>query len=395
VDALVGAMIGVGSSAMGADVIVVGLGTMGSAAVEVLSRRGVGVVGIDRWAPPHERGEHAGGSRIIRLAYAEGTSYVPLLRRSYELWEDLQHRAQTRLLTTTGGLTIGAPESSLVAGVLASAEAHGIDCERLDEKAMAERFPQFRLADGEAAVFDPAAGVLAPEAAIDSCLSIAEVAGARLMVDTLVTGWRATPSGVTVSTSAGEVTGDRLVLCPGPGAPALLADLEVPWRVQRRLQHFWAPEGGSSLYEPGKFPVWMWESPAGLVGYGLPRQDPPGGTKAAFHDADDPADFDAGAAPATVAESQVVREWLAPRLPDLGAGEWLGATACMYTLTPDEDFVVGRHPAHDNVAVAAGFSGHGFKFLPVMGEILADLAVGGATEHPIGVFDPARYGATP
>jgi sarcosine oxidase len=200
-----------------------------------------------------------------------------------------------------------------------------------------------------------------------------------------------------VHTTAGDVTGDRLVLCPGAGAPALLADLEVPWRVERRLQHFWRPEGEPAGYDPQRFPVWMWEFAPGAVGYGLPWQDPPGGVKAAFHQANagptasDPTDIDAGAAPASPGEEAPMREWLRTRLPTVAAGEWLGGDGCLYTLTPDEHFILGAHPEHANVAVAAGFSGHGFKFLPVVGEVLADLAIEGATAHPIAVFAPERF----
>jgi sarcosine oxidase len=383
---------------MGAEVIVVGLGTMGAATAEALTRRGARVHGVDRWAPPHERGSHAGGSRIIRLAYAEGVAYVPLLRRSYELWHDLQARGRRRLLTPTGTLTVGRPDRPLVAGVLRSAEQHGLAHEVYDSESVAGRFPQFGLAADEVAVLDPAGGVLHPEAAVDTCLSLAEIAGARLDLDVPVTGWTATADGVAVHTSGGDIRGDRLVVCPGAGAPGLLADLEVPWQVERRLQHYWRP-AVPEAFDHSRFPAWMWESGPGEVAYGLPGQDPPGGVKAAFHHANagvgrtDPADIATGAAPASADEALPVRDWLARRLPALAEGRWVGATACLYTLTPDTDFVVGLHPAHPNVAVAAGFSGHGFKFMPVIGEILADLVLGGATEQPIELFDPARFAA--
>jgi len=370
---------------------------MGSATVEALGRRGVRVIGLDRWAPPHERGAHAGGSRIIRLAYAEGEVYVPLLRTAYELWDALQRRAQRRLRTPSGVLTVGPRDWPVVSGVLASARAHDLELAELDPAEAADRFPQFHLADGEVALFDPAGGMLDPEGAIDACLSLAEVAGATLKVDVAVTGWRATASGVTVQTTAGDLTGDRLVLCPGAGAPALLADLEVPWRVERRLQHFWRPAGDPAAFDARRFPAWMWEFTPGALAYGLPWQHPPGGVKAAFHQANagptasDPADVDTGAAPASPEEALPVRDCLRTRLPVIAAGDWLGGSGCLYTLTPDEHFVLGRHPAHANVAVAAGFSGHGFKFLPVVGEILADLAIDGTTRHPIDPFAPDRF----
>ncbi len=356
----------------GADVIVVGLGTMGSATAEALARRGATVVGLDKWAPPHEHGAHSGGTRIMRLAYAEGASYVPLIRRAVQLWDDLQARAQRRLLTPNDALTIGPPDAPLMRGVLGTVRAHRLEHTELDRDELAKRYPQFRPADGEVTVVDPAGATIYPEAAIDSCLSLAEVAGARLDVDVLVTGWRADASGVTVSTSAGEVTGDRLIVCAGAGAPQLLGDLEVAWRVERRLQHYWRPRTDAV------FPAWMWDSGQGVTAYGLPWQDPPGGVKAAFHH---PVQGD----------REDVRAWLADRLPEVAEGDWLGATPCWYTLTPDEHFILGRHPAHPNVAVGAGFSGHGFKFMPVIGEILADLALDGRTAHGIDLFAPDRF----
>jgi len=359
-----------------ADVIVVGLGTMGSAAAEGLARRGATVIGLDRWAPPHEHGAHSGGTRIMRLAYAEGASYVPLIRRSWELWGELQSRAGQRLLTPHEAVTIGRPDGALLGGVLETVRAHGLDHVTLDRDGLAKRYPQFRPADDEVAVVDPAGATIYPEAAIDTCLSLAEVAGARLDVDVQVTGWRATASGVTVTTSAGEVSGDKLVICAGNGAPELLRDLEVPWRVERRLQHYWRPHTES------RFPAWMWNSGAGVTAYGLPWQDPPGGVKAAFHHP-------------TRGEQAEVRAWLADRIPEVAEGDWLGATPCWYTLTPDEHFILGLHPAHENVVVGAGFSGHGFKFMPVIGEILADLALTGQTVHNLTLFAPGRFAATP
>jgi sarcosine oxidase len=356
----------------GADVIVVGLGTMGSATAEVLARRGASVIGLDRWAPPHEHGAHSGGTRIMRLAYAEGASYVPLIRRATQLWDDLQARAERRLLTPNDTLTIGRPDVPLLRGVLGTVRAHNLEHVELDREELAKRYPQFRPADDEIAVVDPAGATIYPEAAIDSCLSLAEVAGARLDVDVTVTGWRAGANGVKVSTSAGELTGDRLIVCAGAGAPELLGDLEVPWRVERRLQHYWRPR------TEAVFPAWMWDSGQGITAYGLPWQDPPGGVKAAFHH------------PVQGDEADL-RAWLAHRLPEVAEGHWLGATPCWYTLTPDEHFILGLHPAHPNVAIGAGFSGHGFKFMPVIGEILADLALDGATAHGIDLFAPSRF----
>jgi sarcosine oxidase len=362
---------------MRGDVIVVGLGTMGAAAADSLARRGLRVVGLDRFTPPHEHGEHAGGSRIIRLAYGEGAEYVPLLRRAYELWADLEERAEVRLLRSTGALTVGRPDTPLVVGVLAADAAHGLGCTRLSPQETAERYPPFRLSDEEVAVLDPAGGMLAPESAIAACLGLAERAGAQLRRGVAVTGWTATAGGVTVHTDDGNVTGDRLVLCPGTGAPALLGLAGQQLRVEPRMQHYWRPAADPGGYRADRFPAWMWEYEPGRIAYGLPWQEPPGGVKAAFHDA--------------LGDAHAMRDWLRDRLPAMAEGAWLGGTECRYTLTPDEHFVVGHHPADERVSVAVGFSGHGFKFMPVVGEVLADLAVDGVTRYPVDMFAPDRF----
>jgi sarcosine oxidase len=376
------------------DVIVVGLGSMGSAAAYQLAARGARVLGLDRFHPPHGRGAHAGGTRIIRLAYAEGAEYVPLLRRAYELWTAVEQETGVDLMTTTGGLMLGPADGATVSGALASARTHGLDHELLDAADVRRRFPAFTPRDDEAALYEEVAGLVRPEAAIGAYLKLAAAAGAELRYGVPVTGWRAGAGGVTVETPDGELSADRLVLSPGAWAPALLADLAVPFDVQRRVQHYFRSPGPE--YEPGNFPIWIWEYEPDAWVYGLPAADGAGhaqAVKAAFHRLDDPADPDAGAAVARPAEGAAVRACLEPRLPALAVSDWLGGKHCLYTLTPDEHFVLGRHPDHETVAVAAGFSGHGFKFVPVVGEILADLALTGATAHPIGLFAPDRFEA--
>ena len=378
------------------EVIVVGLGSMGAAAAYQLARRGVRVLGVDRFAPPHPQGAHTGGSRIIRMAYAEGASYVPLLRRAYELWREVERAAEIDLLRPSGGLMLGRPESSTVSGALATALAHGLDHELLDAAQIRRRFPVFAPADEEVGVYEEVAGILRPEAAVTALLDLAAGAGAELRYGVRVTGWRAGAGRVTVETPDGEVTAERLVLCPGAGAGDLLADLPVPFRVERRVQHYWATPGEE--FAPDRCPVWIWASGPDVAAYGMPATDPPrdwaDGTpvvKAAFHTGDGqphPADDLGEVRPSEV---RSMLEWITPRLPTLPGSHRLGGRPCRYTLTPDEHFVLGPYPGRQNVTVAAGFSGHGFKFVPVIGEILADLAQHGVTGHQIELFAPDRF----
>jgi sarcosine oxidase len=205
-----------------------------------------------------------------------------------------------------------------------------------------------------------------------------------------VTGWEGGPNGVTVRISGDEIEADRLVIAPGAWATGLL-QLPLPLRVERRIQHFWRP-ADPSLFEPARMPVWIWGH-GDDAGYGVPIVD--GVVKAALHygpDAAERADPDEGAESARPEEVEAMRGWLATRVPSLAAGAWVGAKPCLYTLTPDEHFVVGPHPEHRAVALACGFSGHGFKFAPLIGAILADLVVDGRTAHDITKFDPCRFG---
>lgn len=369
------------------DVIVIGLGSMGSAAAYHLASRGARVIGLDRFAPPHSRGAHAGGSRIIRMTYAEGPSYVPLLRRAYTLWDQLSSLTGISLVTPTGGLFLGPPLSPTVAGALRSARDHGLAHEVLDAAEIRRRYPAFTPADDEMAVYDEAAGIVTPEAAITALHTLAVEAGADLRYGAAVALWKATDSGVAVTLEDGSVlTADRLIISPGGWAPGLL---DLPIRIERRLQHYWTPSG--SGFAVGEFPVWIWEDATGAAAYGMPAFGPSAHVKAAFHHATDPASASVGAAPPRPGEEEPVRTWLSHRLPRLSSAGYAGGKQCLYALTPDENFVIGRHPSWDRVAVAAGFSGHGFKFVPVVGEILADLSTGVAPSYDLSLFAPSRF----
>ena len=371
-------------------VIVVGLGTMGAAAAWRLAERGASVLGLDRFSPPHRRGAHAGGSRIIRMAYMEGAAYVPLVRRAFPMWEQLAARTGTSLLTPTGGLFLGRSDSVAVAGTAATARAYDVVHEVLDAAEVRRRFPAFTPADDEVGVYEAGAGLLRPEAAIGAMLELARAAGAELRAGVAVTGWGTDPDGAWVDTPDGRLRADRLVFSPGAWAGRLLADLGLPLRVERRVQHYWRP-ADLAAYAPERFPVWLWDAADGSTGYGIGAVD--GAVKSGMHSGGGTVDPDEGAGAATASEVDQMRDWLTPRVPAVAAGTWVGSVECTYTLTPDEDFIVGAHPEHPRVALACGFSGHGFKFAPVVGDVLADLALTGGTDAPVALFDPARFRA--
>jgi sarcosine oxidase len=371
------------------DVTVVGLGGMGSAAAAHLAARGQRVLGLERFGPAHALGSSHGGSRIIRQSYFEDPAYVPLLQRAYELWERAERDSGADLLTITGGLYLGRPGFRTVAGSLAAAQEHGLPHELLDAAEIRRRFPTLRPEDGEVALYEEIAGFVRPEASVSAHLSLAACAGAELHFEEPVQSWEADGDGVRVTTAAGTYAAERLVICPGAWAPQLLADLGVPFTIERQLLYWFQPSGGTAPYE--RHPIWIHHADDGLQLYGFPAIDgPDGGVKVSFFrhgNVTTPETIDRVVHPDEVAFVASRLDAFAPGT----AGRYLRGAACMYTTTPDEHFVVAVHPAHENVTVACGFSGHGFKFVPVIGEIVADLSTTGTTAHPIALFDPRRH----
>jgi sarcosine oxidase len=371
------------------DVIVVGLGGMGSAAAAHLAGRGVRVLGLERFGPAHALGSSHGGSRIIRQAYFEDPAYVPLLRRSYELFEQLEADSGADLLTITGGLYLGPPDAETVAGSRRAAEEWDLPHEVLDAAEVRRRFPTFDPADDEVGVYEAIAGFVRPEATVTAHLERAAARGAELRFEEPALEWADDGDGVRVTTAAGTYSAQSLVICPGAWAPQLLADLEVPLTVERQVMYWFQPDGGVRPFEPDRHPIWIHGSDDRQL-YGFPAIDgPSGGVKAAFFRRGvvcSPETIDREVRPEEAETIAAHLRTFLPTMPD----RLLTAVACMYTTTPDQHFVIATHPRHERVTVACGFSGHGFKFVPVVGEILADLALTGATDHPIGLFDPRR-----
>jgi sarcosine oxidase len=372
------------------DVIVAGLGGMGSAAAYELAGRGKKVLGLERFSPAHDRGSSHGRSRIIRQAYFEGPEYVPLLLRAYELWEQLERETGHELMTLTGGLMIGREDGDLVSGSVASADEHDLPYELLDVGEMRRRFPAYAPGPDTVALYEERAGFVRPEETVKAHLDLAGSSGADLRFEEPVLSWEATDGGVRVETPESVYEAERLVISPGAWAPRLLASLGIPLEVTRQVMFWFEPTNGLEPFLPARFPIFIWEPDDGNMFYGFPAQDDDRGVKAAFFRAGgSPTDPETIDREVREEEADFLRGYLAEHVPEL-AGRCLDARACMYTNTPDEHFVISLHPEHPQVAVACGFSGHGYKFCSVVGEILADLATEGSTPHPIDLFSPAR-----
>lgn len=362
---------------------------MGAAALAECASRGVRAIGVDRFARRHVLGASTGKSRIVRQAYYEHPAYVPLLLRAYERWRALERTSDVRLLELCGLLMAGDDRSEVIGGALRAAREHGLAIEEWSAADVRARYPGLGIRDEERAVFEPLGGFVRPEAAVSALLGVAERAGATTRFDCAMRSWAERPGGVRVELEDGSsLEASRLILTLGPWFGVTLAELGIPLRVQRNVQVWFAPS--THAYDLGSFPVFLVDRanlPAPL--YGFP--DAGDGVKAAFHGVGgtvlpDGMDRTVEASRDVAPLAEALDAWMPG-----AAGAVLDAKACMYALTPDADFAIGLHPASDRVVVCGGFSGHGFKFASVVGEIAADLALDGDTALDIGFLSLRRF----
>ena len=369
------------------DAIVIGVGGMGSAALYELARRGRRVLGLDQFHPPHNRGSSHGHTRIIRRAYYEHPSYVPLVCRAYEKWYDLEQRTGRHLLTGCDCLTIGPAGGELVTGVRRSADEHGLAVESLTAAEVVKRFPAFRPGDDAVVVLEHGAGFLFGEDCVDAHCEVAVALGAEVRAEEPVVGWTVVSDGVEVRTGQGTYRASRLVVTAGAWATRLLADIGIPLTVMRQVMLWFTPTD-PALFRRDRFPVYLIDTPSGAF-YGLPAIDGRGHKASRHYGAPElpgPEGVDWTVHPADEAP---VREFFRRHLP-AADGPRTDGQVCLYTLTPNRHFVIDVHPGHPQVALACGFSGHGVKFAPVVGEALADLAEKGTTALPIDMFRQCR-----
>jgi sarcosine oxidase len=349
------------------------------------------VLGIEQFDELHDLGASSGKTRIIRQAYFEDAAYVPLVLRAYELWRELERKSGQQLLSLVGLLMAGIEHSEVIVGSKHAARLHDLRVEELTPGDIRARYPMLRMRDDEVGVFEREAGAVFPERAIRAHLDIARVHGARTQFRTALRTWRSDERGLTVEFSDGTCVRTRsLILTLGPWFTAAMHEAGVAIEVQRNVQVWFEPQ--SNAYRAASFPAFLIEReslPAPL--YGFP--DFGDGVKAAFHGYGamiDPDRLDRGIDLARDVEpvAQALKNWMPG-----AAGTFREGKACMYALTPDRHFVIGPHPRDPHVIVCGGFSGHGFKFAPVVGEIAAQLALDGGTRHDIAFLSPRRFAA--
>ena len=372
------------------DVAVIGLGAMGTHAVCELAARGHRVIGIERFGPLHDRGSSHGDSRLIRLGYFEDPAYVPLLRRAYANWRSLEARGREALLTITGVLQVGRPDSKVVAGVLRACAEHDIAHELLGPDVMRRRYPAFAVADDEVAVMEPEGGFIRPERAIATALKLAGADGAVLHFNERVTAIEPDDAGVTIVSAAGRYRAGKVVVAAGSyvgGLVPALAGLAVP--IKQVVG--WYPSRDVLATGIGRMPGFLVDEGEKGTWFGFP--DLGEGVKIGKHGHFfEPIDPEQPNPPVNEADRQVNDDFMARRMPGVVPTGTRFIT-CRYTMLPGEDFLIDLLPGEPRVIVASPCSGHGFKFASVVGEILADLAMEGGTALPIGLFSFAAMAA--
>jgi sarcosine oxidase len=359
------------------DVIVAGLGAAGSAAARALAMSGLRVLALDQFSPPHTWGSTHGGTRIIREAYFEGSEYVPLVQRAYERWDELANECGEQLFIPTGGMTIGPPSGALARGARLSAELHGIAHDVLSARDANARYPQFNLDDDMVAVLEHRAGVLLPEACVTAFLDGAASRGAAIHLEEELLEWTASDRVVRVRTPRGEYEAGALVLTAGAWLPRLIGDMNLGLTVERQVMHWFEP--ASAMPIAGHSPVTIWDHEPGRAFYTIP--DMGQGAKAAFHHAGEHTTAATIRREVSDEEVHAVQAVVARRVPGLSPNATRSAT-CIYTNTPDENFLIDFHPTYRNVILASPCSGHGFKFAPVIGDMIAGLVRGDAAARP-------------
>ncbi len=370
------------------DVVIAGLGAMGSAAAHQLSARGRRVLGLDRFKPPHEFGSSHGRSRIIREAYFEDPLYVPLVQRAYALWQQLEKKSGRQLLLPTGGVMIGPRDGVLVGGAERSAREHRLEHRFLSARELQEKFPAFVPAANMATLWEPRAGVLLPELAVQTQLELATQQGATLRFNQPVLRWEPRGTGVRVTTATGAYDARRLLLAAGAWVNSLLPELHLPLVVERQVLYWFEPRANPDWFAPERCPVFLCEYAPSRFFYGFP--DLGDGMKTALHHEGETTTIDTVRRTVDALEIEAMRALLRAFLP-AADGALRSTAVCVYTNTPDEHFLLDFHPDCEQVLIASPCSGHGFKFATVIGEIAAALLEDQTMPFALGLFGLERF----
>ncbi|MDA4128058.1 MAG: N-methyl-L-tryptophan oxidase [Thaumarchaeota archaeon] len=373
------------------DAIVVGAGAMGCATALQLAKRGVKTLVLEKFTLNHPYGSSHGRTRIIRTAYAENPCYVPLVKRAFELWRDVEGRSGRQLLVKTGGLMIGSPKSWLVTGVLRSAKEHGLPHELMSRSEVEARFPQFRMSRSEVAVHEDAAGFLFAEECIRAMKELAEKDGAEFHFEEPVADWEIGDHGIIVRSKRGSYSADKLIIAAGSWLPSLVPELKLPLKCERQCVFWFKPRGNAGVFSSARMPIYIWELRDRRIFYGFP--DYGEGIKAARTHGGRVTSPDSVSRSTSSEDLRPVRSFLRGHLPGAN-GRMISSAVCLYTNTPDQDFVVDFHPRSRRVVLLSPCSGHGFKFASAIGELAAELVLEGKTRFDLNPFKVSRFRST-
>jgi sarcosine oxidase len=371
------------------DAIVVGLGGAGSAGVYHLASKGMRVLGVEKYGPVHSHGSSHGKTRIYRTAYSEGPAYVPLVQRAQQLWLELQAASGQRIIQKTGGLVIGRRESRMVSGAIRSATAYSLPHDVLASDEIETRFPQFRVDESDVALWDPEAGALFPENCIQAHSSGAVDAGAELHYGETVRSWTSASEGVKVTTRTGEYRARTLVFTAGPWTPGLTSDIGLPLEIELQFV-FWFAASKPEMVRPERMPAFIWDMGVEGQTYGLP--DFGDGVKIGSWAGKVVPSPEAADRTLYESDAMPVRDFVSKSLDGVVSHEQ-ESMSCLFTNSPDQDFVIGKHPRYPNVVVISACSGHGFKFTSVLGEIISHLVCNESLDYDLSPFDLGRFGS--
>ena len=370
------------------DAIVVGSGAMGSAVTYHLANRGLRTLNLEKFHLNHVNGSSHGKSRIIRTAYHEHSNYVPLVKRAFELWYELQDQSGNDLIRITGGLMFGTPDSELVSGALRSASEHSVQHKLLEAHEITEQFQVFRPSDEEVAILEPNAGILFPERCIKAHTALARNAGAEFHFNEPVLKWQADRDTIVARTQKETYVADSMIFAAGSWVAELLPDLNLPLQCERQTVFWFKPLQDAELLSAARMPVFIWQQRGGNYYYGVP--DMGEGVKAAEHHAGEFASPDSIRREITQEDELPVRGFLKRHIP-LAGGEIVSSTTCLYTNSPDGHFLIDFHPNYRNVIIVSACSGHGFKFATVIGELVSDMLLERKTKYDISLFSLSRF----